>query len=88
MNKQEAKRYAHKIAADAIDRELDVWLAVADTSDGQQVLAALRAVVEQHRRFGPKSTDHVPQLRAPLDTPLLDVLDREPRQMSMADGRP
>jgi hypothetical protein len=84
MNRQEARRYAHKLAADGLDYTL-ASLSLGGyehTSDGLEIVQALRALTEQHRRYGPKTTDRPPRLRVRAETPLFDAL--EPTQQDLA----
>lgn len=74
MNKNETRRYAHKLAADAV--ESFVW--DSTSPDAPRIISALHGIIEQHRRFGPKSSDRPPR-PAPVKytTPLLDTIETE-----------
>jgi len=78
MNRYEAARYAHQLAAEAIERAAQR----ATGPDAAAIASALRRIVEQHRRFGPKSTDRAPRSVPYISEPL--PLDRE---TSAGDGR-
>lgn len=55
MNKQEATRYAHKLAADAISD-----IEVAAGPHRAKILKALANMAETHARFGPRTGDKPP----------------------------
>ena len=65
MTRAEAKRFAHKLVADVMQNEAGTtsasdwpWLA---GQDALEILSAVRAIVEHHQRYGPKSTDRAPR---------------------------
>jgi hypothetical protein len=58
MNKQEARRYAHKLAADAITEHIT---AMPGSPDAPKILRALSEIVESHIRFGPRTSDRKPR---------------------------
>lgn len=60
MNQDEATRYAHRLVADALARSV---IDIAGP-DGPKIARAVVRIVEQHRRFGPKSTDRAPRADA------------------------
>ena len=81
MNRQEARRYAHLVAAGIVAEravELEALMQYRDSADGRLIIASLRMLAEQHDRYRPKSTDHAPKLREPISTPLLDMIDAQP----------
>lgn len=65
MNAHEARRFAHRFIADTVRNELMsstasdyAWI---ESKDRAKIIAALDALIEQHERFGPKSTDRAPR---------------------------
>lgn len=71
MTRDEARRYAHRLAAEAIQRLTTQGYGV----DGPPIMSALAALAEQHLRYGPKSTDRPPNQVVPHTTPLFDSVD-------------
>ena len=58
MNTAEAKRYAHKLASDALIVAHD---AVPNGPDAAAIKRALILMAETHSRFGPRTTDREPR---------------------------
>lgn len=56
MNRQEAKRYAHKLAGDAI-----MSIQVPKGPDRDNIVRALGHMAETHRRNGPRTGDRAPR---------------------------
>lgn len=78
MNKQEAKRYAHKLVANAIGNELHDQLGFKLSPDAPKILAALSAMQETHTRFGPRTGDRPPREKENRGEPLPFGDDDEP----------
>ena len=83
MNRLEAKRYAHQVVAGLVRQHLEAAADLLGGEDGGAIRAALAALAEQHARYGPKTTDPAPRLRARWVTPLLD--ERPPVQGALAE---
>lgn len=72
MNKAEARRFAHKLASEAIQQISTKTYG----ADGPTIMSALADLAEQHRRFGPKTTDREPNIVEPHSTPLFSELEK------------
>lgn len=75
MNKSETKRFTHKIAADTLTTARDALSAtpLRQSFDWDSIFEALTEIIEQHKRFGPKSSDRAPREPEKIangDTPL------------------
>lgn len=82
MNSNEATRFAHKLIADTVATFINERGQMDDlrkSPDGKRIDKAVNAIIEQHRRFGPKTTDRAPRPAPPppsLGLPLGDVSEQ------------
>jgi len=61
MNKQEAKRYAHKIVADTISTQAYREIEGVNLVDRAKIAKALDHIRETHERTGPRTGDKAPR---------------------------
>lgn len=69
MNLFEAKRFAHLLVAEAIS-DYKPHEGLKKSPDWYKIEMGIAEILEQHLRFGPKSTDAEPRLPQPQDEPL------------------